>query len=273
MTDIELRSISEMFSAGRILGAVAILVIAWVLLLALEWLSGLLARRFSRYRMQVTGMFPVARILVWAIAVYLVTVDVIRPPQAQLLALLASIGLAVGLAAQDVIRNLISGILILFERPFRAGDMVAIGEHYGEIVAIGLRSVQMRTFDDNLVTIPNATVMGQSIANSNAGALDEMVVVKFTVPASLDVQAVKALAWEAAACSPYVYLKKPIAVVIEDVFDRTFLTRYSVKAYVLDVRLERVFYSDVLERIKRELIAQGLLTEDLVLRALRAPAA
>lgn len=273
MTDSQLQAMSEMFSAGRIFGALAILLAAWLLLRVLEWLADLLARRYSRYRMQITGMFPVVRILVWAVAIYLVTVDAIRPPQAQLLAMLASIGLAVGLAAQDVIRNLISGILILFERPFRIGDMVAIGEHYGEIVAIGLRSVQLRTFDDSVVTIPNATVMGQSISNSNAGELNQMVVVKFTVPASLDVQAIKALAWEAAACSPYVYLKKPIAVVVEDVFDRTFLTRCSVKAYVLDVRLERVFASDVLERIKLELARQGLLSEELVLRALHSPGA
>lgn len=265
-----IRSVAEMFSLGHIIAALIILVSAWLLIRLSAWLAQVLAARFGRYRMQITGLVPVIRLLVWAIAIYLVVVSVFQPPQNQLLALLASLGLAVGLASQDVIRNIISGVLILFERPFRVGDMVQIDDHYGEIISIGLRSVQLRTFDDSVVTIPNSTVTGQAVSNSNTGALDELIVIKFSVPASLDVQRIKGLAWEAAASSPYVYLQKPIAVLVEDVFDRTFLTRFTIKAYVLDVRLERVFASDVLERVKKTLVDQGLLTESLVIGALTA---
>jgi len=75
-------------------------------------------------------------------------------------------------------------------------------------------------------------------------------------------------AWEAVPSSPYVYLKKPVLVLVEDTFNRTFLTRFAVKAYVLDVRLERVFASDVQERIKKVLLDRGLLAPDLVIGAL-----
>jgi small-conductance mechanosensitive channel len=92
-----------------------------------------------------------------------------------------------------------------------------------------------------------------------------MVVIEFTLPASVDVKQVKELAAEAAAASPYVYLKKPIIVVVADQFDRTFLTRFSIKCYVLDVRLERLLASDVMERLKEEIVAQGILSEDIVL--------
>ena len=50
-----------------------------------------------------------------------------------LLTISASIGLAVGLGAQDLIRNLIAGVLMLFERPFLVGDMIGVGDHYGEV--------------------------------------------------------------------------------------------------------------------------------------------
>lgn len=268
MEQLPIITVSEIFSATHIVAAIVLLAIAWALLKLLQYLSQWFARRFSRYRMQITGLYPVARLLVWTVTVYLIIVQVFQPPANSLLALLASAGLAVGLAAQDVIRNVISGVLILFEKPFRTGDMVKIGEHYGEVVSIGLRSVQLHTFDDSLITIPNATVTGQAVSNSNNGALDEMVVTSFSVPASLDVEVVKNLAWEAAASSPYVYLKKPIIVLAEDVFNRTFLTRFTVKAYVLDVRLERIFLSDIQERIKKTLTDKGLLTRELVLGAL-----
>lgn len=265
-----LKSVGEIFTAGRVMLTLLIVLVAYAFNRLAGVVASLLSHRFGRYRMQITGMVPVVRLLVWITATYLIVVDIFEPPQSQLLALLASVGLAVGLAAQDVIRNLISGLIILFERPFRVGDMVRIGEHYGEVTSIDLRSVQLRTFDDSNVTIPNNTVTSTSVSNSNSGALDEMVVVNFTIPASLDIETVKELSWEAAACSPYAYLRKPVTVLVEDVFNRTFLTRVTVKAYVLDVRLERLFASDILERIKNTLQARGLLSEQLVLSALAA---
>ena len=263
-----IHSMAEIFSFGHIMGTLVILALAWLLLKMLAVLSQALSRRFSRYRMQITGMMPVLRILVWIATIYIIVIDVFAPPQNSLIALMASTGLAVGLAAQDVIRNLISGVIILFEKPFRVGDMVKIGDNYGEVKSIGLRSIQLHTFDDSLVTVPNAVVTGQAVSNSNTGALDEMVVVSFNVPASLDVEMVRTLAWEAAASSPYVYLKKPIVVITEDLFNRTFLTRFNIKAYVLEVRYERLFASDIMERVKKALRDRDMLTDELVRGAL-----
>lgn len=260
-----LTTFTDLFSAGHIIVALLVFITGWLLVKITQSIVAMLATRFVRHRLQITRMFPIFRVLIWSVVVYLIVVKVFEPPQNTLLAMLASMGLALGLAAQDILRNILSGILILFEQPFRIGDMVKIEENYGEILSIDLRSVRMRTFDDNIITIPNATVMSQSVSNANGGALDEMVVVEFTLPATVDAQRVKALALEATSSSPYVYLKKPINVIIEDVFDRTFLTRFKVKAYVLDTRLERVFASDVLERIKKVLIDEKLLTEEIVL--------
>lgn len=266
-------SVTDIFTAGHILTALIVIAVVWLLLKVIQYLASVLAHRFTRYRIQITGTVPLLRIVIWAITVYIVIAKVFNPPESTLLAMVASIGLAVGLAAQDVIRNIISGALILFEQPFRVGDMVNIDNHYGEVLSIGLRSISLRTFDDSIVTVPNATVTGQSISNSNSGALDEMVVVSFVLPASVDVTIIKELAWDAAACSPYVYLRKPILVLIEDFFSRTFLNRFTIKAYVLDVRFERKFASDILERIKKALLSKNIITNEIVLDALRcAPA-
>jgi len=115
-------------------------------------------------------------------------------------------------------------------------------------------------------------MMTEAVVNSNSGSLDEMVVIEFTLPAFVDIVSVKELAMDAAASSPYVYLKKPIAVLVADEFDRTFLTRFKIKCYVLDVRLERVLASDVLERVKDELVVRGIISRDLVVGLLDAEA-
>jgi small-conductance mechanosensitive channel len=270
MKDNAIKSVTETLTTGHVITALVIVVLVWLMLKAVHYLANGLAKRFSRYRIQISGAVPLLRIVIWAVTVYVVIVKVFNPPQQTLLAMLASTGLAVGLAAQDVIRNVISGALILFEQPFRVGDMVNIDGHYGEVQSIGLRSIRLRTFDDNMISVPNATVTGQSVSNANSGALNEMVVVRFLLPASVDITKVKELAWEAAACSPYAYLRKPIVVLVEDVFNRSFLNRFSIKAYVLDVRFERRFASDVLERVKKALLEGNILSEELVTSALRA---
>ena len=272
MQETTIKSVTEILTTGHVVTALVIVAVVWLGLKAIQYLASLIANKFSRYRIQITGIVPLLRIVIWAVTIYVVIAKVFNPPQATLLAMLASTGLAVGLAAQDVIRNVISGALILFEQPFRVGDMVNVDGHYGEVKSIGLRSISLQTFDDNTITVPNATVAAQSVSNANSGALNEMVVVSFLLPASVDIKTVKELAWEAAACSPYAYLRKPINVLVDDVFNRSFLNRFTVKAYVLDVRFERKFASDVLERVKKALLEREIITHQMVMSALRSTA-
>lgn len=109
------------------------------------------------------------------------------------------------------------------------------------------------------MTIPNAMFLNTPVINSNAGALSEQVTIDFCLPGDVDVREAKRVMHEAALCSPYVYRKKPIEVIVEDRFDRGFYTCFEVKVYVMDVRFERLLVSDITERIKEEVTARGLL--------------
>jgi small-conductance mechanosensitive channel len=235
-----LKSFFESFSIFQLLVALIIIVLTWIFLWGMRVLSEILASKFTRYRLFISSAYPVLRLFVWVGVLAFVIFAIFNPPYNAIFAITASVGLAIGLGAQDLIKNVIAGILILLDRPFRVGDMIQVENHYGEVRNIGLRSICLQTFDDSSVTLPNALVLGVAVANSNTGALDELVVVEFDLPACTDVQQVKELAREAAACSPYLYLKKPIAVMIEDRFERTFLTRIKIKAYVLSSK--HLFY-------------------------------
>ena len=72
-----------------------------------------------------------------------------------LLASAGFFGLVIGLALKDPFENLISGILLLADPPFRVGDWVEINEIKGEVKDIGLRNTKILTIDGNLVTLPN----------------------------------------------------------------------------------------------------------------------
>ena len=75
-------------------------------------------------------------------------------------------GVAVALGAQDLFKNLISGIMILMERRFMIGDVINVsGEAEGTVEQIGFRSTLIRQFDSNVVTIPNFKFAEQSVIN------------------------------------------------------------------------------------------------------------
>jgi small-conductance mechanosensitive channel len=261
MKEETFQNLLNQFSAGRLLLAIFCFAATWLFVHLLRLGAERLQKKFGRHRLFIASVFPVLRLLIWIIAVTFIIFAVFNPPVNTLIAISASAGLALGLGAQDLIKNVIAGILILFDRPFRVGDMIQVGDHYGEVTNIGLRSIRVHTFGDSTVTLPNALVLGQAVSNSNSGALDEMVEVHFILPAHLDLGLLRDLAHESASSSPYVYLKKPIRVLIEDRFDRTFLTRLTVKAYVLDIRFERLLASDITQRFKGALLERQLLPE------------
>ena len=74
-------------------------------------------------------------------------------------------GVAVALAAQDSIKNLLGGATILADKPFQVGDWVVIGDFEGTVEQVGFRSTRIRTFADSLITMPNARITDTEVNN------------------------------------------------------------------------------------------------------------
>lgn len=222
-----------------------------------------LAAKYTRRRLTLMQLLPIVRISLWLLAAYAVVVGVFSPTRESLLAFGAAAGIAIGFAAQDVLKNIFGGILITMDPPFQVGDLVDIGMVHGEVVAIGLRATRILTRDDSIVSVPNAEVVNQPVSNANSGALDCMVVTELYLPALIDTTLVKRICYEAAATSPFVYLGKPISVRLVDDFRETFLTKVHIKAYVYNHRLEMAFMTDVAERAKRAFREAKLLPDDI----------
>ena len=218
-----------------------------------------LARRWPRHDAALLRLIPLIRLSVWIFSISFIVVAIIAPSREALLALAAVAGIAIGFAAQDVLRNVFGGIHIAIDRPFRVGDLIDVGPYHGEVVGIGLASTRIRTRDDAVIIVPNSQVVREAVRNASAGEHHCMVTVEFFLPAHVDTTRARQICHEAAATSPYVYARKPITISFQDDFRETFLTRACIRAYVHDHRFESAFASDVTERAKRALLESGLL--------------
>jgi small-conductance mechanosensitive channel len=74
-------------------------------------------------------------------------------------------GLAVALAAQDIISNFFGGAIITVDKPFRVGDRIKVDQYYGDVISIGPRSTRLKTLDYQIVTIPNNKITTNVIVN------------------------------------------------------------------------------------------------------------
>lgn len=262
MPETNIGQIKDLISMGKIIYSILVLGGTYLFNRIVVFLLGALAERQSSYRLVIKRLVPFLNVFVWSFAIFVVIAGIISPPIETVLAVGASIGIAIGFASQDILKNIFGGFIIILDRPFQVGDKIEVNSHYGEVMEIGLRSTRIVTPDDSVVSIPNADIVSNSVSNTNSGALDCQVVIEVFLPAKTDIDQVKDIAFKAAISSRYVYLKKPIVVMTANqVHEQNYVMVCKVKAYVLDIRYEFLLKSDITELIMRELSARDLIPE------------
>ena len=255
--------ILKLFSLSKVLYALILVVISYILINFLARLLNGFAERSAAYRLTVKRVVPIIRVIAWICVIYIVIAGIFKPPIQTVLAVSASVGLAVGFASQDILKNIFGGLVIIFDRPFSVGDKIEVGKYYGEVKNIGLRTTRIITPDDSLVSVPNAEMMTQMVSNSNTGEANCQVVAEIYLPLDINTQKAREIALQSAKVSKYIYLNKPIVVLFfnEVKHNRSYL-KMRLKAYVMDIRDEFSFKSDMTEIVVREFISEGLMDPD-----------
>jgi len=116
------------------------------------------------------------------------------------------VGIAVGFAAKDTIANLLSGVFILADSPYKIGDYIVIdtGER-GKVTHIGLRSTRLLTRDDLEINIPNAIIANGKIINESSGRhVKSRVRIAVSVAYGSDLEQVKSLLLQVAEQEPQI---------------------------------------------------------------------
>ncbi len=256
--------IQELISFPKIFWSLVLALIGYLLIRFSIKTLVLFAERNARYRITIRSFIPVVKIFGWITVVFLIIAGIFQPPAATLLAFSASIGVAVGFASQDILKNIFGGIVILLDRPFKSGDKIEVGGHYGEVVEIGLRSTRIVTPDDNLVSVPNSEIMNHSVSNANAGESNCQVSAEVYLALNADLHRAKEIGMEAAKVSTFIYLNKPVGVIFSQELLPTGKTmiKMKIKAYVSDIRDEFRFKSEMVERATKTLLEEKLVKAD-----------
>jgi small conductance mechanosensitive channel len=153
--------------APRVAGAVAVLVVGWILA---GWAKKVTRNALVRANVDAI-LVPFVAGVVHTLSVAMVVVAAITTlgvGTASFVAVLGAAGLAVALAFQGTFSNFAAGVMLLTFRPFRVGDFVEVGGTSGSVKEIGIFSCLLTTPDNIQIRVPNSGVFGQTIKNFSA---------------------------------------------------------------------------------------------------------
>jgi small-conductance mechanosensitive channel len=136
------------------------------------WLSNFVAR-WARRNMEKRDTDPevvvLFRLLIrWGLRVLglVIALEMIAPGRfGSLIAGLGVAGFTIGFALQDVAKNFVAGIILLWQQPFEIGHAISVGDYTGTVLGISLRTTEMQTLDGRHVLIPNGDVLTSPIEN------------------------------------------------------------------------------------------------------------
>jgi small-conductance mechanosensitive channel len=167
-----------------------------------------------------------------------------------------ALGIGVGFGLQNVVSNFASGLILLFERPVRVGDAVVVGDVWGTIQKIGLRSTIMLTLDQSEMVIPNGDLVSEKVINWTLSSPMARMFLPVGVAYGSPVAKVLEVL-EQAAFAHHSVLKTPAPEALFMGFGDSSLD-FELRLWVQDIRFRMEMRSAVLAEIDRRLREAGI---------------
>jgi small-conductance mechanosensitive channel len=222
-----------------------------LLYVAAKW-----TRRWVAHHMNLQAGL-VAGKLVFYLGVTILAISTLREMGFSLAPLLGAagvLGIALGFASQTSVSNVISGLFLIAERPFVVDDLIEVGGVLGRVMSIDTISVQLRTFDNRMVRIPNETLVKSQVINITRFPI-RRVDVQVRVSLREDAARVRHLLLEIADRNP-LSLMEPKPIVVFERFGESsmdfMLGIWTVQGNYLAIK------NSIQEEIKRRFDAEGI---------------
>ncbi len=115
---------------------------------------------------------------------------------------IAALGVGLGFGLQEIVANFVSGLIILFERPVRVGDIVTIGELEGTVTSIQIRATRITDFDNRDVLLPNKSIITENVTNWTLNDQVTRIILRIGVAYGSDIDKVRGLILDAVSAHP-----------------------------------------------------------------------
>jgi potassium-dependent mechanosensitive channel len=207
------QGISAILNDGLALGAfrltlgqiIAFIVIVWASFVISKFLRFLLEEDvYDRLKLTRGLPYAISAVLHYAILLFgfFIALAALGVDMTKFTILAGAFSVGVGFGLQNVINNFVSGLILLFERPIKVGDVVQVGGAAGSVQKIGIRASVIRTPEGSDVIIPNGELISNQVTNWTFADRQRAIVIEINVPRNADQKRVAELLMQAADETP-----------------------------------------------------------------------
>src|SRR6185437_8463036 len=115
-------------------------------------------------RSSLNSVILLIRLAIWTVG-FLIAVAAAGIPLDRVSIMIGALGVGIGFGLQNIVNNLVSGVILAFERPIQVGDAIEVGTRFGTVKEIGIRSSKLTTVEGSEVIVPNGDLLSQHIVN------------------------------------------------------------------------------------------------------------
>ena len=212
-------------------------VFAALLLIGVFWFLARTARLLARNATNRFGFDPNLRALVMALSFYgvwfvgtLAILSALGLDSSSLAAAVGVSGFVLGFAFKDILSHFLAGILLLVSGKFRIGDQIVVREFEGTVERIELRALELRTYDNRLVIIPNGDVFSAPITSNTASPHRRRSFI-VPIPHEYDIEGALRIMEEAIKTTPGVLSDPAPDVIVEDITREVTMLRARVSTH------------------------------------------
>jgi small-conductance mechanosensitive channel len=240
---------SKKITIGLVLAAVAILYGSFIISWAVQtvFMEEVLRRR----QVELGVRMSMARLVHYVLVLvgFMIALSALGFDLKNITILGGALGIGIGFGLQTVVSNFVCGLILLFERPLKVGDVIELGEQRGRVKKLGLRSTVVQTFDQADVVVPNTDLISNQVTNWTLA--DRQI--RFTIPVGVaygsDIALVMKSLTEFAEENPLV-LKDPGPQVLFSALGASSLD-FELRIWIEDFNDRRQVQSELLVEIDR----------------------
>lgn len=199
-------------------------------------------------------LFPLFRLLIMVIG-FLFAVSVLNIGVDRLTVIIGALSVGVGLGLQNIINNFVSGIILVFEKPFKAGDYIELGDKKGQVLQIGIRASVLLMDEGARVIIPNGDLLSGRLVNWTFTENDIRLNMRLKIgPGATPIEDIKTSLRSTLRSFDHVDPSIPIKVFTKEISVDLF--QLSIQVGIRHIRYIEPFRSKFLEDFKKEMDAR-----------------
>jgi potassium efflux system protein len=198
------------------------------------------------------------RLAIWILG-FLIGVSAAGIPLDKLSLMIGALGVGIGFGLQNIVNNLVSGVILAFERPIQVGDSIEVGTRSGIVQEIGVRSSKIKNAEGADIIIPNGDLLSQQLVNWTMQDNSRRVDFVLTFPFPSDIEKIKSLLQEQLLKNEHV-LKSPAPAVNIQAFQPT-AVEIKVMWWIPDLTKAGSARSELMQQVYESLNAAGVAFE------------